>query len=448
MQSCDLNINAFGSKKEYALVLNGNKDSIWNRDYPHPTSILILCWTVGIALLNQPYVFLQSGIAGGILLWIVITVLSIIGNILLSSVSAEKNNYCLKDLLKCAFNESIGECMFEFMSGIISLGSLLASMITIGVFLSDVLIIVNCGDEICNNPSALLFISFIIISAVFFFRWDRYLAYSSLFTFVSTISMASLIILAGPFTFAGHLGDIALIDNFGAIASLGSIIFIQSYPITAFQAYLASSKYLGNVDYRDGLYDRTTFQASIVAATLSAVAGLVGYISFRDVTYSNILNSFPENGYWVFKFYMLIQFLMLAPFDFNILRNSLLRIVFGIHRQYKLPWKFDLVFTVVLLLSLVAVAVALISYSPSLSFGLILSITGALGGSLSKFVFPAVIYLRLSSHKTGYYRVMAMVLLAAGIALAFTAFVACLLAYTDASYSDLDARTSREYLLG
>lgn len=48
---------------------------------------------------------------------------------------------------------------------------------------------------------------------------------------------------------------------------------------------------------------------------------IVGYISFRDITYSNILDSFPVHGYWIFKLLVAIQLILQTPLDYSNAKN-------------------------------------------------------------------------------------------------------------------------------
>lgn len=67
----------------------------------------------------------------------------------------------------------------------------------------------------------------------------------------------------------------------------------------------------------------------------------------------------------------------------------------GIHTALSLALLGFVTFTVVLL--------NLLGVSGGVGFGLILSITGGIGGSLSSFIIPALLYIKISSPENQWY---------------------------------------------
>jgi len=154
------------------------------------------------------------------------------------------------------------------------------------------------------------------------------------------------------------------------------------------------------------------------------------------------LDSFPTNGYWIFKFLMAIQFVLHTPYDFANIRFrysymyqsfnqlsfafivDLSNFLYSFLRLSKVSYlsaKLELLFCVVALLGIVGFVVSSISFSSDLSFAMILNLSGSLGGGFWNLVLPAMIYYPIRSQVGGprlRYVSLAMLMLGSGTIIA------------------------------
>jgi len=147
---------------------------------------------------------------------------------------------------------------------------------------------------------------------------------------------------------------------------------------------------------------------------LCFTTGLIGYLSFRNATNGNILDSFEWVGAQVFKGIFVFHLILYIPLDFVVLRYNTLTLL-GTHVMKLNPVQYILFSTLLLFFSL---GIVLLLWSSGLSqgdaFGMILDFTGSLTGGFIAFVAPASFYLRVMN-KTDPYWYQSAVLLVLGL---------------------------------
>lgn len=127
-------INADGSKYDSSKELSHNSssfnvDEIANSAYL--SMFLLLNAMIGSGILNQPYVFSQSGVVGGILCFIVASVFTWGGLMLLTETGVSRGLLEYSGLTKKVFGK-VGEQVVDFFIVIQAFGSQLGYILVTG----------------------------------------------------------------------------------------------------------------------------------------------------------------------------------------------------------------------------------------------------------------------------------------------------------------------------
>jgi len=178
----------------------------------------------------------------------------------------------------------------------------------------------------------------------------------------------------------------------GMLRSLGSIIFALSCTPANFQAYIAAEKGVRNMP----AWHRVTLYAVIIGALMCAVMGLAGYLSFQSAVCGNILINFPSKAFDFFKLMVVIHLVTYIPVDFMVMRYSTVKLVLNKKSETLSTW-LHVTLTVGLLAFTTAFILTMLSYglSAGAAFSLTLNVTGGIGGSITGFIMPSAIYMKL-----------------------------------------------------
>ncbi|KAJ1396426.1 transmembrane amino acid transporter protein-domain-containing protein, partial [Ochromonadaceae sp. CCMP2298] len=365
----------------------------------HPTNsapltcFLLLNTMIGSGILNQPYVFAQSGIIGGLIGFAVATVATWTGLLCLTAAGLHENVLEYSGLAHRAFDRT-GELLIDISIIVLTVGSQLGYILVVGVTLSELLVSWGCNSVVCEKTLVTILAVGIFVTPVCLFRHFGHLAYLSLFSIGAIVAVLLLVLIAGPIKHeqAHKSTDYNLFNISGLLSSTGSIVFSLACASANFQAFVSTERKSRNMASWRIVTGVAVFGGAIMCVTM----GTAGYLSFGDETDGEILDNFNTHPYDFFKAMVVTHLILYIPVNFVIMRYSLVKVFLGT-RSELLPPTTHSIITVVLLAAVTAVVILLLSLglASGVAFSLILNITGGVGGSLATLIMPAAIYLKV-----------------------------------------------------
>jgi len=341
------------------------------------TTFLLLNTMIGSGILNQPYVFMQSGIFGALLGFLITTIATWTALLCLTEAGLQEN---ISDYSALAFRafQRRGELSVDISIIIMTLGSQLGYILIVGTTLSDLLYSWGCRSIMCNDVFTTIVAVTVFVTPVCLFRHFGHLAYLSLFSIATIVSVLLLVFVGGPVKHRADRvsNDYTLFSITGLLSSIGSIAFSLECCSANFQAFISTEKKSRNMES----WRAITGTAVLVGALMCASMGLVGYLSFADDTEGEILDNFPQHGYDVFKIMVVTHLILYIPVNFVIMRYSVVK-VFMNTRSELLPYTQHAVISLGLLSASTCVVIFLLAagLSAGEAFSLILNITGGVG---------------------------------------------------------------------
>ena len=189
------------------------------------TTFLLVNTMIGSGILNQPYVFMESGLLGGILGFILASVMTWLGLIILCEAGVKANIFDYAELAKHAFGKK-GETIVDYSIIIMAFGSMLGYMLVIGETVSSLIVSWGCKSVMCTPTSLMILTVGVFVTPVCMFRHFGHFAWLSLFSISAILAVLFLVIIGGPLR--KESGPLTVIDISGTARSLGSIIFSLS----------------------------------------------------------------------------------------------------------------------------------------------------------------------------------------------------------------------------
>jgi amino acid permease len=342
------------------------------------TTFLLLNTMIGSGILNQPYVFKQSGILGGCLGFVLASVATWYGLVLLTAAGIHEDVLEYSGLAKRAFPR-YGEKLVDIAIIVLTFGAQLGYILVVGTTISSLLESWGCDSIVCNEYFATIVSVGLFITPVCMFRHFGHLAYLSLFSIAAIVAVLLLVLIAGPIKHrVDHVSnDYDVFSALGTISSTGSIVFSLSCASANFQAFITTEKSAQNLTSWSWVTGTAVFSGTLMCA----VMGIAGYLSFGNDTEGMILDNFPQHGYDFFKIMVVTHLILYIPVNFVIMRYSLVKMSAGI-RSELLPFTTHTVITIALLVIVTAIVIALLAagLASGEAFALILNITGGIGG--------------------------------------------------------------------
>ena len=379
------------------------------------TTFLLLNTMIGSGILNQPFVFRESGVVGGAVAFLVAAWATWVGLLVLTEAGLYVNVLEYSGLAKRAYAKN-GERLIDISIIITSFGSILGYILVVGSTTSSLLVSWGCAPGVCNNVNSTIFMVTFLVTPICLYRHFGHLAILSLFSILAIVCVLLLVIIGGPMQPkpAGGQGPVELFNLEGTLASTGSIVFSLSCASANFQAFISTEKQSRNLDS----WMKITSTAVFVGALMCAGMGIAGYLSFRNTTTGEILDNFSGHAYDFFKVMVVTHLVLYIPVAFVIMRYSVVKLIWGL-RSETLPFITHTVLSVALIAGTTAFVLMLLSLglASGQAFSLILNVTGGIGGSLATFILPSAIYLKLVPARSGgRLRGVAILLFVVGIA--------------------------------
>jgi sodium-coupled neutral amino acid transporter 11 len=390
--------------------------SIYSASHVHPqnspylTTFLLINTMIGSGILNQPYVFSQAGILGGIIGFIIASTSTWLGLVLMTAAGVHANVLEYGGLAKFAFGK-FGENLIDYCIVINAFGSQLGYILIVGDTLSELLRSWGCSTEGCGYISTTIWAVGIFVTPICLFRHFGHLAYLSIFSILTIVLVLCLVIIGGPLEYEPGSGVVKILDIGGAIRSTGSIVFAVTCASANFQGYITTDEKYRNFNS----WSKITGAAVGIGSSMCMFMGIAGYLSFRDNTDGEILNNFNGHGFDFFKVMVVCHLILYIPVNFVIMRYSVVKLSTNT-RSELLPIGKHTVLSVVLLFFTVGTELLLraCGFASGTAFTLILNITGGVGGSLSAIILPAAMYVKIMP-KDAAYRNVAIGLVIFGI---------------------------------
>jgi len=379
------------------------------------TTFLLLNTMIGSGILNQPYVFRQSGLVGGLVGFLVASVATWYGLLILTDAGIHMNILEYSGLAKRAFAQN-GERLIDVSIIVSAFGSMLGYILVVGTTLSGLLISWGCTYMLCDVFFTTIITVSLFVTPICLFRHFGHLAFLSLFSVLAIVAVLMLVIIGGPLKYQPNSGSITIFNVRGTLTSIGSIIFSLSCASANFQAFISTEKPARNM----GSWRVVTGTAVSIGSIMCAAMGVAGYLSFRDTTNGEILDNFPQVGFDFFKVMVVTHLILYIPVNFVIMRYSIVKLFAGVRSETLPFWKHTLL-TIVLIAGTTAFVLMMLGLGLASgdAFALILNITGGIGGSLATFILPSAIYLKLMP-VTGGLRTLAICLLLFGCTVMIT----------------------------
>ena len=393
-------------------------DSVYSQVAPSNsaalTTFLLLNTMIGSGILNQPFVFKESGVVGGIIGFIIASIMTWLGLLILNEAGVKAGVFEYSGLAFATYGKN-GEMAIDYTIIINGFGSHLGYVLVVGDTLSSLLRSWGCDSFMCSEVSVIIWSVLAFVSPVCLFRHFGHFAWLSVFSITAILAVMFLVIIAGPIK--QHEGEIKIFDGIGTLKSLGSIIFSLMCAQANFQAYTTTEPKSQNPIS----WMKITGVAILVGSLMCAGMGISGYLAFRDDTEGEILDNFVEPGFDFFKVMVAVHLILYIPVNFVVTRYSLCKVVYA-KKAESLPWKQHVFVTFSLLAFQTGFVIFLlgIGLSSGEAFSLILNITGAIGGAVATFGFPALMYIKSHNnsdylYNTSYFILVVGMLLTAGI---------------------------------
>mmetsp|Transcript_2045 Transcript_2045/g.2747 ORF Transcript_2045/g.2747 Transcript_2045/m.2747 type:complete len:469 (+) Transcript_2045:1-1407(+) len=380
------------------------------------TVFLLLNSMIGSGVLNQPQVFSEAGLVGGLVLYIICCTFLWWAQQLLvqSGITAKQLDYA--ELLKHCF----GKCGGIYMDASIVFGAMLSLSSYLTIIGGEGTVIVNTwfGDLIGKELPVVQVLPALTVLGLLPLCLVR--KYGHL-AFVSMISIISIVLVIGCVVFkglsqgvaGGHSNEALLLFSLsGTFRKLGSVLFSFDCVVASFFAYGQM------VDKSPGSWKQVSAVSMLLGAFMGLLIGLAGYLSFRGATEGDILDNFYGTFAALVKFTLVLHLVLYFPTSFVIMRHSFARLFLqkDIERFSFIPYA---ILTLGLLgIPLVGVVMCFAHQtSEGETFGRILDFTGGVIGGCGSLALPGITYLYL------HWKKIAKMRLVQGICLVLLGFI-------------------------
>jgi amino acid permease len=353
------------------------------------TTFLLLNAMIGSGILNQPYVFMKSGMVGGTLAFLLAGGMTCLGLMLLTSCAIKMNCLEYSGLAGVIFGKA-GETTVDVSILIVCLGSLLGYILVVGLTISNLLQSWGCEEDYCGTMFVTAISISTLVSPFVLFRHFGHFAWISVFSIIAIVAVLLLVVIGGPMK--EEKGSIELLNITGALQSTGSIIFSLSCASSNLQAFVSTEHKSQSLQ----TWGRVTGSAVAMGALMCMCMGVAGYYSFRGETEGEILDNFEGSQFDFFKIMVATHLILYIPINFVVMRYSIVKMASGLKSESlnQIPHTL-LSLGLLAFCTIIVLLLNLAGIAGGEGFGVILNITGGIGGSLSSFIIPAAMYAKV-----------------------------------------------------
>jgi amino acid permease len=285
---------------------------------------LLLNNMIGAGFLVQPYVFKESGIFLATIVYICLATATFMGTQLLIAIADYSGRYDFSVIVLNALGP-IGAISLDFCVVIFNIGAILTYTLMLGSLSQDLILefLHYTNDDIIpwyiSEPIFTLFWSFLIIYPCSLARKYGQLTIIAYFSIMMVLVSVILVCIEGPYFYLKlHTNETANWWSFeGLSKSLGSIVFALGFAPAVLHTYGSA-----NSDCKFH-FQTIALITIIIGATICYVTGLVGYMTFKSSTDSDILENFTGHVAFLCKTGVLLHFNFLIPGYFVVMRASM-----------------------------------------------------------------------------------------------------------------------------
>jgi solute carrier family 38 (sodium-coupled neutral amino acid transporter), member 11 len=249
---------------------------------------------LGSGILNQPFVFYDSGVLGGVVGYILASSMTWLGINILTAAGLKSHLYEYGTLTKYALGRK-GEILIDVSIIIGCFGALLGYILVVGSTISGLLGSWGCESDACGMYLTTIICVTLFVLPVCLFRHFGHLAWLSLFSVFAIACVLFLVIIGGPLLASS--GSVRVFNAIGTINSLGSIVFSLSCASANFQAFITTKRTARN--RRSWMW--VTAAVVIIGSLMCVAMGIAGYLSFKSDTEGIILDNFEGPQFDFFK---------------------------------------------------------------------------------------------------------------------------------------------------
>ena len=356
---------------------------------PIATFFLLLNSMIGSGIFVQPYVFREVGIALALVLYVVVGTAIFTGVDLLMK-SADR--YGIFDYSKLA-SKVLGAGGQQLVDSVVvvgNLGSLVTYMLIVGTLSNDIL---QQYTGVSSVSLTTVVLTICCITPGCLIRSFGHLSVFAYFSMVAIFCTFLFVVIAGPVETRGDNldEDLNYWDLHAGFTNIGNIVFALGFSNSAFHAYVSVKE----VDRSAHNFSFISFSTVVVGMIVSIAFGVTGYLSFRDLTESNILLNFSGDFGAVFKVIVTVHLLLYLPGDYIVMRFSFFRLL-GFHPD-DISDNLHILGTFTTIFVIMAIVCAMQVYASDNSLAYSLDLTGGIANSLTFFFFPGLISLHSHS---------------------------------------------------
>jgi amino acid permease len=352
---------------------------------------LLLNTMIGSGILNQPFVFMQSGMVGALVMYLLATISTWYGLLLLTEAGMYVRVFEFADLARKAFGEK-GDTLVDVNILLMTIGTELGYIIVVGETTTSLLDGWGCTWQVCDQFWVTIITVIFFITPICLLRHYGHLAGLSIFSVLAIVLCLLLVAIGGPIENRKSIGnDITVINWLGMLSSFGSIVQSLQCSSANFQAYISTKPKSRNIE----TWSWVTGGAVLMGAGMLVTMGMMGYLVFGADTDGEILNNFPGVKYDFFKAMVVAHLICYTPVNFILLRYSFVKLFFNMKSE-ELP----IISHVTLSLSLIAFLTGsvLLLNEFGVANGVGFSITLNLTGPLPHYIYLLHVYHRPSSY--------------------------------------------------
>lgn len=380
---------------------------------PALTIFLLINTMIGSGILNQPAVFSNSGIFGGIFGYILASVMVWFGLNILTAAGLKTEKYEYGELSKFVLGRK-GEILIDVSIVIFCFGALLGYILVVGSTFSGLLNSWGCASTGCGFYSVTIICVALFVCPICLFRHFGHLAWISVFSVFAIVLVLGLVIIGGPIESIS--GPITYFNPLGTITSLGSIIFSLSCASANFQAYITTVESSQNRKSWMSITGWVVFIGSLMCV----IMGVAGYLSFKSSTDGIILDNFIGAQFDFFKVMVSVHLIFYIPVNFVIFRYSFLKLSLNKKsEELQLPLHVIVTLSLLTFVTLFLFFLNSLGFTSGEAFSIILNITGGISGSITSFILPSWIFLTLPDTKNDFLYYPAWIILILGICIMF-----------------------------
>lgn len=374
-----------------------SKSSAYNTLVPvnskYMTTFMLLNYMIGSGILNQPYVVMKSGIIGAICGFMLASYMTWRCCVYLTEAGLYTEIYDYSAIAMYAFGKH-GERVIDVSIVLGQLGGVSGYILVIGSILSSLLLEWGCSSNICSAENIVSIVVICIIAPLCLFRHFGHLSYLAIFSVGAIWTVIFLVLIGGPFYQVPTDNHITLFNPSGALVSLGSMIFALSLCTGNFPAFVSTEKSAQNAHD----WNRISGAAVAMGCVMCLGLGIAGYLFFRQDTEGVIVDNFTAPGFEFFKVMIVMHLIFYLPAGFVIMRYSAVKLMFN-KISTELPPLIHTVISLALVGFLLLLVIFLLStgLSSGAAFSLVLNLTGGIAGSLTSFILPTAIYIKIST---------------------------------------------------